>query len=72
MKKQIDDLPEHGQHIFKKTRESALKRYKDPSKRRSKSDTPEEVAHKVAWSAVKKKYKKSGSKWVSKNKKKTK
>lgn len=67
-KKQIGDLPEHGRHIFKKTHESALKRYRDPSKRRSKSDKPEEVAHKVAWSAVKKKYKKSGNKWVSKKK----
>ncbi|MGI0020533.1 MAG: ChaB family protein [Nitrososphaera sp.] len=66
MKKQIDELPQHGQHIFKKARESALKQYKDPAKRRSKSDKPEEVAHKVAWSAVKKKYKKSGEKWISK------
>lgn len=67
-KKQIDELPEHNQHIFKKAHESALKHYKDPGKRRSKSDRPEEVAHKVAWSAVKKKYKKSGDKWVSKKK----
>jgi cation transport regulator len=66
-KKQIDTLPEKARRTFKKAHESALKQYKNPSKRRSKSDTPEKVAHKVAWSAVKKKYKKSGEKWVSKS-----
>lgn len=66
-KKQIDALPENAKRTFKKAHESALKEYKDPEKRRRKSDTPEGVAHKVAWSAVKKKYKKSGDKWVSKS-----
>jgi cation transport regulator len=66
-KKQIDTLPEKAQRTFKKAHESALKEYKDPDKRRKKSDTPEKIAHKVAWNAVKKKYKKSGDKWVSKS-----
>jgi cation transport regulator len=53
--KRIDDLPEHAQHIFKKAHASAIKEYKDPDKRRGgKRVSVEEVAHKVAWSAVKK------------------
>ena len=67
-KKQIDDLPEKAQRTFKRAHSSALKQYKDPDKRRSKTDSPEKVAHKVAWDAVKKKYKKSDGKWVSKEK----
>ena len=51
-KKQIDSLPEHAQH---------------PDKRRGgKSESAEEVAHKVAWAAVKRDYKKKGDKWVEK------
>jgi hypothetical protein len=33
-----------------------MREYKNPSKKRNKGDTPEKVAHKVAWNAVKKKY----------------
>ena len=53
--KRIDQLPEHVQHIFKKAHASALKEYEDPQNRRggAKEDV-EEVAHKVAWAAVKK------------------
>ena len=66
-KKQIDSLPEHAQHIFKKAHANAVKQYQNPSKRRGgKSQSAEEVAHKAAWSAVKQKYKKQGDKWVSK------
>lgn len=65
--KRIDDLPKHAQHIFKKAHASAIKEYKDPDKRRGgKKESAEEVAHKVAWSAVKKEYKKKGDKWVPK------
>ncbi len=65
--KRIDSLPEHAQHIFKKAHSNAVKEYKDPRKRRggTKEDV-EEVAHKVAWAAVKKEYKKNGDKWVKK------
>ena len=66
-KKQIDSLPEHAQHIFKKTHANAVKEYQNPAKRRGgKSQSPEEVAHKAAWSAVKQKYQKKGDRWVSK------
>jgi cation transport regulator len=66
-KKQIDSLPEHAQHIFIKTHASALKQYQDPDKRRGgKSESAEEVAHKAAWAAVKKKYKKKDDEWVRK------
>jgi cation transport regulator len=66
-KKQIDSLPEHAQHIFKKAHASAVKEYQNPSKRRGGNrQSAEEVAHKAAWAAVKQKYKKQGDKWVSK------
>ena len=66
-KKQIDALPEHAQHIYKKTHASALKQYKDPKKRRGgKGQSVEQVAHKAAWSAVKRAYKKEGDTWVEK------
>ena len=66
-KKQIDALPEHAQHIYRKTHASALKQYKDPKKRRGgKRQSVEQVAHKAAWSAVKKAYKKEGDRWVQK------
>lgn len=66
--KQIDTLPVHAQHVFTKTHASALKQYQDPDKRRGgKSESAEEVAHKAAWAAVKKKYKKKDDKWVLKD-----
>jgi cation transport regulator len=66
-KKQIDSLPEHAQHIFKKAHANAVKEYQNPEKRRGgKSQSAEEVAHKTAWAAVKQKYKKRGNEWVSK------
>jgi cation transport regulator len=68
-KKRIDELPSHAQKIFKETHSSAIEQYKDPDKRRGgKKDSAEEVAHKVAWSAVKKQYKKDNKddKWVKK------
>jgi cation transport regulator len=49
----------HAQHIFKKAHASAFKENKGPDKRRGgKKESAEEVAHKVAWSAVKKEFKK--------------
>jgi len=66
-KKQIDSLPEHAQHIFKKAHANAVKEYQNPSKRRGgKSQSAEEVAHKAAWAAVKQKYRKQGNEWVRK------
>lgn len=33
-KKQIDSLPEHAQHIYKKTHDNAIEQYQNPDKRR--------------------------------------
>jgi len=64
-RKQIDSLPEHAQEIYKEAHANALQQYQKPEKRRGgKGQSVEEVAHKVAWAAVKKKYKKDGTKWV--------
>ena len=66
--KRIDQLPDHAQHIFKKAHSGAVKEYQDPGKRRGgKKESAEEVAHKVAWAAVKKEYTKDGDKWVKKD-----
>src|SRR5215210_4209990 len=66
-RKAIDTLPSHAQKIYTKAHKNALKQYSIPSKRRGgKSQSKEQVAHKVAWSAVKKEYKKKGDKWVPK------
>ncbi len=63
----VKDLPEHAKEIYKEAHNSALKQYQDPKKRRGQASL-EEVAHKVAWQAVKKEYekdKKTG-KWKKK------
>jgi cation transport regulator len=66
-RKAIDTLPSHAQKIYTKAHKNALKQYSSPSKRRGgKRQSKEQVAHKVAWSAVKKEYKKKGDKWVAK------
>lgn len=56
-------LPSHAQDIYKEAFNSAYDEYKSPEDRRGDEDR-EEVAHKVAWAAVKKKYTKSeNGKW---------
>jgi cation transport regulator len=68
-KKQIDSLPEHAQHIYKKAHANAIEQYQNPEKRRGgKKQSTEEVAHKTAWAAVKNKYEKKGNIWVGKDK----
>jgi cation transport regulator len=64
-RKAIDTLPSHAQDIHKKAHKNALKQYRSPSKRRGgRRQSREQVAHKVAWSAVKKAgYRKEGSRW---------
>jgi cation transport regulator len=52
-----EHLPEHGQDIYREAFNSAWKEYKDPSERKDEASR-EETARKVAWSAVKKVYKK--------------
>lgn len=56
-------LPSHAQDIFKEAYNSAYREYKDPDDRRG-NESREEVAFKVAWSAVKNKYEKGADdKW---------
>jgi cation transport regulator len=54
-----DALPEHGQEIYRKAFNSAWEQYADPSERRNPEESREEVAHKVAWSAVEEVYAKN-------------
>jgi len=56
-------LPEHAQSIFREAFNHAYNEYKSPKERRGK-ESREEVAFKVAWAAVKKKYAKGADdKW---------
>ena len=50
-------LPGHAQDIYKEAYNSAWNQYKDP-KSRDNDDSREEVAHSVAWAAVKNVYEK--------------
>lgn len=60
-----DNLPSHAQDIFKEAYNSAWDEYKRPDDRDG-NDSREEVAFKVAWAAVKKKYHKNeDGNWVS-------
>lgn len=59
-------LPKQAQEIYLKVFNNAWKEYSDPDKRRP-GTSQEESACRVAWSAVKQKYKKdSKGKWVKK------
>lgn len=61
-----DNLPKHGQEIYKEAYNSAWEQYQDPEDRRGDA-TREETAHKVAWAAVKNVYEKNEQgRWVSK------
>jgi cation transport regulator len=62
-----EHLPKHAQAIYKEAFNSAWEEYADPKKRRD--DAPrEEVAHRVAWAAVKQKYTKdSQGRWVERS-----
>jgi cation transport regulator len=60
------NLPLHAQEIYQKAFNNAWEEYADPAKRRG-HESREEVSHKVAWSAVEKKYKKDeNGNWVKK------
>ncbi len=61
-----DTLPSHAQAIYREAFDSAWDEYRDPAKRRA-AESQEEVAHKVAWAAVKKKYEKVGEEWKPKD-----
>jgi cation transport regulator len=54
-----DHLPEHAQTIYREAFNHAWVQYaRDPAH--------EEIAHRVAWSAVKRRYRKAGDRWVPK------
>lgn len=52
-----DHVPKHGQDIYKDAFNSAWDEYADPKARRGDASR-EQVAHQVAWSAVKDVYEK--------------
>jgi len=59
-------LPNHGKEIYRAAYNNAWDEYKKPSDREGESSR-EETAHKVAWTAVKQKYKKNEKgDWVEK------
>ncbi len=58
-----NNLPKHAQEIYKEAFNNAWEQYADPEDRRGNASR-EEVAHKVAWSAVKQMYEKRNGRWV--------
>jgi len=60
-----DNLPKHAQEIYKEAYNNAWEQYKDPKERKGNASR-EEVSHKVAWAAVKQKYKKVKDEWREK------
>jgi cation transport regulator len=61
-----DNLPPHARTIYREAFNSAFEQYKDASERRD-DDSREGTAHKVAWGAVKQRYRKKGERWVAKD-----
>jgi cation transport regulator len=60
-----NNLPKHAQEIYKEAFNSAWEEYADPTARRDDASR-EEVAHRVAWAAVKQKYAKDEQgRWVA-------
>ena len=51
------NLPEHAQEIYLAAYNNAVEQYTDPARRRGNASL-EEVAHKIAWAAVKTEYRK--------------
>lgn len=58
-----DSLPQGAQTIYRKAYNSAWEQYDEARKRRGAASR-EETAHRVAWAAVKKSYRKKGDRWV--------
>ena len=54
-------LPAHAQDIFREAFNHAWESYADAAGRR------EEIAHRVAWAAVKRRYRKFGDVWVARD-----
>jgi cation transport regulator len=60
-----NSLPKHGQEIYKEAFNNAWDEYEDPAKRREGASR-EEIAHRVAWSAVKQLYVNRNGNWTRK------
>ncbi|MDH5648028.1 MAG: ChaB family protein [Gammaproteobacteria bacterium] len=58
-------LPKRAQEIYRAAFNSAWEQYRKPESRRGEV-SQEEIAHRVAWAAVKQQYTKQGDKWVRK------
>ncbi|HVO04795.1 MAG TPA: ChaB family protein [Candidatus Cybelea sp.] len=56
-----DHLPDHAQDIFRAAFNNAWQEYA------ARPEEREEIAFRVAWSAVKRKYRKSGGYWVARD-----
>ena len=54
-----DHLPEHAQSIFRAAFNAAFEAHAADPRR-------EEVAHRIAWAAVKRSYEKIGTRWAAK------
>ncbi len=54
-------LPRHAREIFRSAFNAAWSSYADRG-----PQAQEEIAHRVAWSAVKKRYRKIGDYWIEK------
>lgn len=65
-----DNLPKHAQEIYLEAFNSAWDQYDQPEERRDGADR-DETAHKIAWSAVKRVYKKDDKtgRWKKKSNK---
>ena len=62
-----DNVPKHGQEIYRAAFNSAWEQYDQPEERRGDASR-EETAHRVAWAAVKESYEKDEAtgKWHKK------
>ena len=60
-----NNLPTHAQEIYKEAFNHAWEEYKNPEDRRDGASR-EEIAHRVAWSAVKKEFEKVNGQWREK------
>ncbi|MGB5474212.1 MAG: ChaB family protein [Gammaproteobacteria bacterium] len=57
-----EHLPRHAREIYLAAFNNAWEEYRDPGDERGKASR-EELAHKVAWAAVKQLYEKRGDTW---------
>lgn len=59
-----NSLPKHAQEIYRSAFNNAYRTYRLNEKRYEKEESRDEVAHRVAWSAVKEKYERTDTGWM--------